>query len=97
MALDGCVNRFELSFGNKLLSHAAPAIRKAMLGAVAAAQSRYTRCPFVAGRTNVPFTALWPTPTSRPRTVLSGERDHPGGVRHSAENWSLAAFQVRVY
>ena len=41
LALDGCVDRFEASYGNKFLSYAAPAIRNAMLDAVAAAQSRF--------------------------------------------------------
>lgn len=41
LALDGCVDRFEASDGNKFLSYAAPAIRNAMLDAVAAAQGRF--------------------------------------------------------
>lgn len=39
--MDGCVDRFEPSRGNKFLAYAAPAIRNAMLDAVAAAQSRF--------------------------------------------------------
>lgn len=38
LALDGCVDRFAASRGNKFLSYAAPAIRNAMLDAVAAAR-----------------------------------------------------------
>lgn len=41
LALDGCVDRFEPSLGNKFLSYAAPAIRNAMLDTVAEAQSRF--------------------------------------------------------
>lgn len=40
LALDGCVDRFEPSRGNKFLSYAAPAIRNAMLDALAA-QNRF--------------------------------------------------------
>lgn len=41
LALDGCVDRFETSRGNKFLSYEVPAIRNAMLDALAAAQNRF--------------------------------------------------------
>ena len=41
LALNGCVDRFAASSGNKFLSYAASAIRNAMLDAVAEAQSRF--------------------------------------------------------
>lgn len=41
LALNACVDRFEASRGNKFLSYAAPAIRNAMLDAVATAQNRF--------------------------------------------------------
>ena len=41
LALDGCMDRFDASRGNKFLSYAAPAIRNAMLDVVATAQNRF--------------------------------------------------------
>ena len=94
LALDGCVDRFEASYGNKFLSYAAPAIRNAMLDAVAAAQGRFegryagelVRLDSL--RQEDQRTAFLlccrPLPAG-PGTDLSAERDHTGSTRRPAK------------
>lgn len=100
LALDGCVGRFELPFGNK---SGYPQCHAGCRGSGTEPLCTVSFCEWAAcrRRTNVPFTALWPTPTSRPgNRSICGKRPserYAPPCRKPVPAAHLTAFLVRVY